>query len=187
MNKNALKIATLFLPIIAMALLIGVHSYNKETGTEWRIPVAGYDPRDLLRGHYLTFRYDWNWAKNMNTACSGKECALCVQEATPSNSYNPKIYMTSLAVAEKQCSSFIQGYSSRSNQFEIGTKEGYGMRRYYIPEAEASKLDKLLRNQEDQDRHKFDMGLRVNDSGQVFIEQMYIDSIALEDWIKTSR
>lgn len=186
MNKGILKIAALLLPIVAMVLLIGAHSYNRENGTEWRIPVTGYDPRDLLRGHYLTFRYDWNWEKRMNTACSGKECALCVQEDMPSSSYNPKVYMTSLTAAEKQCGSFIQGYSHRINQFEIGTKEGYGLRRYYIPEAEARKLDRLLRGW-DQSDHKFDMGLRVNDAGQAFIEQMYIDGVALEEWIKTSR
>ncbi len=187
MNKGTLKIAVLFLPVIAMALLIGAHSYNRDNGTEWRIPVTGYDPRDLLRGHYLTFRYDWNWEKGMNTACSGKECALCLQESTSSGSYNPKVYTTSLTVAKKQCSGFIQGRSYHSsNQFEIGAKEGYGLRRYYIPEAEAGKLDGLLRRQ-NQNGHKFDMGLRVNDSGQAFIEKMYIDGIPLEDWIKRNR
>lgn len=28
-------------------------------GVEWDVPVTGYDPRDLLRGHYVRFRYIW--------------------------------------------------------------------------------------------------------------------------------
>jgi hypothetical protein len=183
MNKNALKIVTLFLPVIVMALLIGMHSNNKESGNEWRIPVTGYDPRDLLRGHYLTFRYDWNWDDRMNVACSGQSCALCLQENGASGSYNPKVYVSMPEVGKKQCDGFIKGYSSRSRHFEIGTREGNGLRRYYIPEADAGRLDALLRRA-DQDGHKFDMGLRVNNAGQAFIEQMYIDGIALEEWIK---
>ena len=186
MNKNSLKILALVLPVIVMALMIGMHVRNKESGTLWRVPVAGYDPRDLLRGHYLTFRYDWNWDEARNTACSGRECAVCLSADMPSASYNPRVYMTALSVAEKQCESFIHGYSYGGNQFEIGTKQGYGLRRYYIPETEAAKLDRLLRR-EDQNDHKFDVGLRVNSAGQAFVEKMYIDGVPLEDWIRMNR
>ena len=186
MRKNSLKILVLAFPVIVMVLIIGIHVKNKESGTLWRVPVTGYDPRDLLRGHYLTFRYDWNWNEQKNTACSGSECAVCFPEDRLSSSYNPKVYMTRLSIAEKQCKSFIHGYSDRGHQFKIGTKHGYGLRRYYIPEREARKLDRLLRQQA-QNSHKFDMGLRVNNIGQAFIEKMYIDGVPLEDWIKVNR
>ena len=181
MIKNALKIAVLALPIIVMTVLIGVHSHNRENGKEWRIPITVYDPIDPLRGHYLVFRYNWDWQEHMNVSCSGEECAVCLQEKTPSNPINPMVYMTTLAIAEKQCDSFIKGYNLYPNKFKIGTIYGYGLTRYYIPEAEARKLDRLSWDESD---HQFDIGLRVNDSGQAFIEQMYIDGIALEEWIK---
>ena len=86
--------------------------------------------------------------------------------------------MTALAIAEKQCDSFIKGYKLYPYEFKIGAKGGDGLTRYYIPEAEARKLDRLSQDKSD---HQFDIGLRVNDPGQAFIEQMYIDGIVLEE------
>lgn len=184
MNNKLMKIIVLVLPILAMGLLIGLHSQNQETGKEWRIPVTGYDPRDLLRGHYLTFRYDWNWQDENSQSCSGKNCALCLEEASFGDSYSPKVQMMSSRRAKSQCNSYIRGYSRRQGQFEIGNKQGYGLRRYYIPEEQARLLDGMLRRQ-DENGHQFVMGLRVNDQGHAVVEHMYIDGIILEEWLKS--
>lgn len=184
MNNKLFKIIVLALPIVAMGFLIGLHSQNRETGKEWRIPVAGYDPRDLLRGHYLTFRYDWNWLHEHSTSCRKDDCALCLEETDFGDSYNPKVQMMSSRLAKGQCRSYIRGYSQRDGHFEIGNQQGYGLRRYYIPEEQARLLDTLLRRQ-NENGHKFVMGLRVNDQGHAVIEHMYIDGIILEEWLRT--
>src|SRR5690606_7599283 len=48
----------LAIPFAAMLVMIGINALNLSTA-EYRIKIRGYDPRDILRGHYLIFQYDW--------------------------------------------------------------------------------------------------------------------------------
>ncbi len=54
-----MRIALAALPLAGLAGLWGWSDYQSQQGTLWDVPVMGYDPRDLLRGHYVEFRYDW--------------------------------------------------------------------------------------------------------------------------------
>lgn len=57
--RPALRLASLLLPLAGLAAAwIATHSRARQ-GVEWDVPVKGYDPRDLLRGHYIAFQYDW--------------------------------------------------------------------------------------------------------------------------------
>ncbi len=49
----------LALPIAGLAGLWWQADDQSRRGVDWDIPIAGNDPRDLLRGHYIQFRYDW--------------------------------------------------------------------------------------------------------------------------------
>ncbi len=178
MTKSNLKAIALMLPIVVMALFTAGNIYNQQAGQLWRIPVTGYDPRDLLRGHYLTYRYDWNWREDKRSCVHG-ECVLCL---SPSNGHaNPFV-----TFAERgntvQCTSYIEGRVYGNDHFEIGSKHGYGLRRYYIPEEHARTLDKMLRRNNGE--HNFEISLRVNSTGKAFIEGMYINNQPLEEWIK---
>ncbi len=57
--KPSLHLAAFVLPVFGLGALWGVSEYESHQGTIWEVPVAGYDPRDLLRGHYVQFAYDW--------------------------------------------------------------------------------------------------------------------------------
>ncbi|EAQ28760.1 hypothetical protein NAP1_14213 [Erythrobacter sp. NAP1] len=59
MNR-ALRLSALVLPLVGFAALWGWTDYESRQGTEWDVEIRGYDPRDLLRGHYVQFSYDWN-------------------------------------------------------------------------------------------------------------------------------
>ena len=58
MNAKA-RIVALAVPVIGLAALWGLSDYESRQGTEWDVAIEGYDPRDLLRGHYVEFTYDW--------------------------------------------------------------------------------------------------------------------------------
>ena len=58
MNR-ALKIAALLLPLAGLGGLWAMSDHTFRQGTEWEVPIAGFDPRDFLRGHYVEFTYDW--------------------------------------------------------------------------------------------------------------------------------
>lgn len=51
--------AMLVLPLAGLAALWAQSDTLSRQGTDWEVAVEGYDPRDLLRGHYVEFRYDW--------------------------------------------------------------------------------------------------------------------------------
>ena len=58
MNSLA-RLAAVLLPALGLAMLWGQSHNTYNQGTEWDVPVMGYDPRDMLRGHYVEFTYDW--------------------------------------------------------------------------------------------------------------------------------
>ncbi|WP_022681620.1 GDYXXLXY domain-containing protein [Sphingobium bisphenolivorans] len=60
MSKARLLLtAALVLPLIACGIVWASTYRLAQQGEEWLIPIQGYDPRDLLRGHYVQYRYDW--------------------------------------------------------------------------------------------------------------------------------
>jgi hypothetical protein len=62
-------------PLLGLAALWGWTEVRSRQGTEWLVPVAGYDPRDLLRGHYVLFQYDWpGLAPAISAAMSRPAC-----------------------------------------------------------------------------------------------------------------
>jgi len=52
-------ILLLALPLGGLAALWEQSDHLSRQGTDWEVPIQGYDPRDLLRGHYVEFNYDW--------------------------------------------------------------------------------------------------------------------------------
>lgn len=55
----ALRLVAFVLPVAGLVGLWGLSDYQSRQGTDWEVPIEGYDPRDLLRGHYVEFTYDW--------------------------------------------------------------------------------------------------------------------------------
>lgn len=59
MNKKYLSLAGLLLPIVFFIGLIAQLQIAAWDLPIVRVAVRGYDPRDLLSGHYLNLRVDW--------------------------------------------------------------------------------------------------------------------------------
>lgn len=53
------RLAAVVLPALGLAALWAQSDHTFRQGTEWEVPIMGYDPRDILRGHYVEFSYDW--------------------------------------------------------------------------------------------------------------------------------
>src|SRR5215475_15431191 len=65
----------LLLPIVAFLGLVGRAELLRASGPVFHVAIAGYDPRDLLQGHYLRYRLQWP----ADGACDGTTCCLCLQ------------------------------------------------------------------------------------------------------------
>lgn len=56
---RAARLLAVILPLAGLAGLWVQSDSHYRAGTEWEVPIEGYDPRDFLRGHYVEFTYDW--------------------------------------------------------------------------------------------------------------------------------
>jgi hypothetical protein len=86
--------------------------------------IAGYDPRDLLRGRYLQFRLRVEESPALE-ACKGPDCCLCLTlrgRETP-----PLTARASCATAQRECVAVLP------------TRYVDEQLRYYVPELEAAK------------------------------------------------
>lgn len=58
-RPTLILLVCLLLPLIGLGYSWMQTHRAAQRGTVWEVPVDGYDPRDLLRGHYVQFRYRW--------------------------------------------------------------------------------------------------------------------------------
>ena len=63
MNRRLAAVLAVTLPLVGLAGMWGSTERWSRQGTDWLVPVEGYDPRDLLRGHYVQFRFAWPGAE----------------------------------------------------------------------------------------------------------------------------
>lgn len=78
--SRALRLAALVLPLAGLAGLWGLSDNTYRQGTEWEVPIEGYDPRDILRGHYVEFTYDWPGVEEFRDA---PPQMLCLEGTAP--------------------------------------------------------------------------------------------------------
>lgn len=165
MNKKIL--AAVLIPFLLLSLLIIRAEFHISQGKEWKFHVRGYDPRDLLRGHYLLFTLQYDWEKGSNQCENVNDCCLCLSDI---GEIAPKVKKTSCEVAQNQCDGFILGEFERS------------LNRYYIPENYAKQAEQILRDART-DNEAF-LSVSVNSQGEPLITDMIIQGESLNDLIK---
>ena len=80
--------AALALPLLALAALIGEQEAMLAGAAVVNVPVRGYDPRDLLHGHYIRGQLDWEWeheppARDGYAGIDGAACVLAAASPKP--------------------------------------------------------------------------------------------------------
>lgn len=122
------RAAFLALPLLGLAALWGWTDHRTQQGTEWEVPVQGYDPRDLLSGHYITYRYEWpGLAENQGGA-------LCI-EGTP-----PLVRKARAARDGEACANFVAGVAPEMFGQPQGTLGG----KLFVPQDKAAGLERQL-------------------------------------------
>jgi len=164
-NKKLFMIV--MIPFILLSLLIVRAEYHLSVGKQWDFALTGYDPRDLLRGHYLRFRINYDWQKNKNECKAGKGCSYCLTEV---GQQAPKVQIMDTDIA-KQCDGFMQ-YDKLKTP----------LNRFYIPEAQALLAEKLLRQA--RSNNTAYLRLAINKNGVPRIVDLLIDGQPLNDLLK---
>ena len=75
MRGKRLYMAAVIFPILTLAGWVGFLQYSLWHQPRVQIAVSGYDPRNLLSGHYLSLQLDWD-----KTDCRQFSGAVCPQE-----------------------------------------------------------------------------------------------------------
>lgn len=98
-------------------------------GGQVRLPVEGYDPRDLLSGHFVRFRLV---AEREAEALAGDregELAFCVEEGE-----GWLLHVTRLRGAGDDCAPFLTGVVRERGRID------FGVDRFYVDERRANEV-----------------------------------------------
>lgn len=123
---HAVIVAIPFLALLIWTVSVGI---THGTGDTWRVKIVGYDPIDLLSGHYLNFRYDLAY-KPICENRRGPTCA-CLEP-----SHKQTLIATSSMDCmniESICPRYVRGSCSQG-LFLTGSE------RFYFPENYAPVL-----------------------------------------------
>lgn len=127
MNRaGLLLLGTLVLPLAGLGWAWNGLERLSHSGTEWDVPVRGYDPRDPLQGHYLAYSYDWPSKEAQQMRRWAGHGDLCLSGSPPQ-----------LATA-----SFAQGQPCAAR---LRASEAFGGR-YYVPIERVQALQRQLAN-----------------------------------------
>ena len=133
------------LPVLGIAALITHAELRSRGGIEWRVPVTGYDPRDLLSGHYLLYRYAWEPAPGT---------CVCLREG-PTGRIDPSATRVSCDNVAG-CGAWIRG------------ERVDGPQQFFISEERAPALERAFL------RSRAHVGISVRD-GDVVVHELYLD------------
>jgi uncharacterized membrane-anchored protein len=135
---------SVLLPVLVLGFMAFQKARIHAQGVEVRFPVVGYDPRDILAGHYLTYTVDYgtgavcaeNNVPARYGASPGDPVCLCLTDVTaiPPSSYE----YTCEEKPGSDCVAVLKGRCERG-QFTAG------LERYYINEQKAEELDRIVR------------------------------------------
>lgn len=121
--KKLVPLFAIFVPILAMAGWIGYH-YTMKGSPSVELEITGYDPRDLLSGHYLEYRVQYGEkGECKRVAQQAPNLCMCFDKNVPAKAS----WLGVCTYLPQDCHLFIKG-QCKSGQFKAGIE------RFYFPE-----------------------------------------------------
>ena len=158
----------LALPLLFLTALWAQAHYQRSHGTTVFFDIRGYDPRDLLSGHYLRYQVDYHIANELS--CNpGEACCLCLQ-TSQSKVIHSQAYLCDNQPSTADCPLFIQGQIDKDLHFVTGIE------RYFIPEDKRVILNHQLLTQ------PASLQVSITNDGKAAIQNLLIEGqpISLE-------
>lgn len=168
--KHQPLVFALVLPILALVFLAGFKAYKRYAGRELIVAITGYDPRDILSGHYLTYQLD---LKGDVCEKDDKALAVCIEEKAGR-------FSSAQAIRYKNddCLMILTGHCEYGRFLA-------GVERFYIPEKDAHRLDKVVRGW-DVEKHLAEIILSVDSSGNAVVKDLLIDQMPWQEFLSRS-
>lgn len=162
MKRVGLKLAVL-LPLVGILSLIARGELLLRAGKSFRIGMTGYDPRDLLSGHFLQYAYDLDWQGESTCGALGQSgqplgldaaCCICLTRRGEDE------YPAARQVA-CEAASVCDGWLHSASLVPP--------RRYFIPEDRASALEAALRHSQ------ASLEVSASPEGEPALGELYLD------------
>lgn len=154
MNRKFGLALALLLPIIVLAGNTWMHYQQRMAGETVILPIEGFDPRDLLSGHYLIYRVDYGIGENSDCPATDVAASICL---------SPERRVYPIDELPESCTQFIRGNCDSNAHFVSG------LERFYIPEQYAAVLDEKVRNKQGK------LVVSVDQSGNAGIIDLHIN------------
>ena len=159
-------IVALVLPLLAIAIGIVRAELFLSHARDFVFEIGGYDPRDLLRGHYLQFRLQVE-PLSVREACDDSSGACCLCLTRVAEDAVPYAERASCTTARSSCDAALH------------TRYLTEPQRYYIPEQRARELERRLIEAMPQRRAQ--VVLAIDREGGAQIRELRIDGEPILD------
>lgn len=181
-RNSILILLILLLPTCGLLAAAGYSYQAIQKQPSVVLPITGYDPRDLIRGHYLLFQINWPWrAKDPVTCTTGPaDCRLCLNtfDATQPNVIQVALVAAQDTAQSGQCQAVIGSIThySAPDTRTSGTvtaptvllKNTPG--RFYVDEHDGPWLDAYFRKHPDD----FSVAVKIH-NGTIHLQELLID------------
>lgn len=168
MSSRLTKIAIL-VPLLGLLALVGRAEWAVRSGPVFTIPIEGYDPRDLLHGQYLQYRYRIRW-HDVDTCDDtlrvdhegiliqelAPQCCLCLRRSA-ADGYDPFVQQVPCDADRLGCDGLLRSASIMPPQ------------RHFVPETEARALESALRT------HEAAIELSIGPTGEPAVRELLLD------------
>jgi uncharacterized membrane-anchored protein len=168
-TRGRLTTIAVLVPVLGLIALIGRSEYAVRHGPTWAIPIEGYDPRDLLHGHYLQYRYQFKWqgedtcgVRSTTERDLEPVCCLCLTRDRP-DGFDPAVRQIWCEDAEATCDGVLR------------VESVIPPLRYYVPEDRAFALEEALRTR------GAALELRISPEAQPAIRGLLLDGRPWDD------
>jgi hypothetical protein len=151
------------LPLLGLVVMMARAELALRSGPSFRIAITGYDPRDLLSGHYLQYRFafDWQGESTCGRLVGGApaeldtSCCVCLTSDLDGGDRTPARQVRCEEVAG--CDGWLAGAAVAPPL------------RYFVPERHSAAIEDELRGR------PAALGVTCGPNGQPSIGDLYLD------------
>ncbi len=173
--KSKLTLVGIVVPILVMAMWVARQKFIQATGVEVTLAVEGFDPRDLLSGHYLRYQVKYG----IDNICVGDlksrsdlPACVCFADATDKAVPNVATWAGECSSRPSTCKVFIKGYC-HTGFFAAGIE------RYYFSDTLTKELAVVP--------ERSAIVFKVGSDGTALVSEFFVDGMKLMDFIEKQK
>lgn len=159
-------------PMLGLLVLVARAEVLLRSGASFRVAIQGYDPRDLLHGHFLQYAFGFEWrGESTCGALSGSvpigldaSCCICLTS---------DVDATALAEARQVACDQVEACDGWLRAGPLAPPL-----RYFVPERQALQLEEALRER------SASLSVSCGPGGEPAIGELYLDGRPWREFIE---